>query len=104
MDEHIPVKTSVKRRRYPKAFKARSDVFYYIEIFYNRKRKHGSNHLLSPVEFENRYQQRLESVYRFGGDLIIFIAHDTSGYHGEVGIYWCRCPLSCIQENRRFYG
>jgi hypothetical protein len=68
MDEHIPVKTSVKRRRYPKAFKARSDVFYYIEIFYNRKRKHGSNHLLSPVEFVNRYQQRLESVYRFGGD------------------------------------
>ncbi|MDX1677438.1 IS3 family transposase, partial [Arsukibacterium sp.] len=40
----------------------RSDVFDYIEMFYNSKRKHGSNNLLSPVEYENRYQERLGSV------------------------------------------
>ena len=38
------------------------DVFDYIEMFYNCKRKHGSNNLLSPVEYENRYQERLGSV------------------------------------------
>ena len=38
------------------------DIFNYIEMFYNSKRKHGSNNLLSPVEYENRYQERLRSV------------------------------------------
>jgi putative transposase len=41
---------------------ARSNVFNYIELFYNSRRKHGSNNLLSPVEYENRYQERLESL------------------------------------------
>ncbi len=34
--------------------KARQDVFDYIEMFYNSKRKHVRNGMLSPVEFENR--------------------------------------------------
>lgn len=37
---------------------ARSDVFDYIEMFYNSKRRHSSNGDLSPVEFERRYAQR----------------------------------------------
>ncbi|WP_339527021.1 IS3 family transposase, partial [Pseudomonas sp. EA_35y_Pfl2_R111] len=41
---------------------ARADVFDYIEMFYNPKRRHGFNNQLSPVEFEKRYFQRLESV------------------------------------------
>ncbi|HEY9037287.1 MAG TPA: IS3 family transposase, partial [Pseudomonadales bacterium] len=39
-----------------------SDIFDYIEMFYNIKRRHGSNELLSPIEYENRYQERLASV------------------------------------------
>lgn len=31
---------------------ARKDVFGYIEIFYNPKRKHVRDGMLSPVEFE----------------------------------------------------
>ncbi|MFM5363592.1 IS3 family transposase, partial [Aeromonas veronii] len=31
---------------------ARSDVFDYIEMFYNPIRRHSSNDGLSPVEFE----------------------------------------------------
>lgn len=31
---------------------ARQDVFDYIEMFYNPKRKHVRNGMLSPVEFE----------------------------------------------------
>lgn len=52
----------IKRKIYRTRSVARIDIFNYIEMFYNRKRKHGSNHLLSSVEYEKRYQQRLESV------------------------------------------
>ncbi|SMQ94150.1 ISxac3 transposase [Xanthomonas fragariae] len=31
---------------------AKSDVFNYIEIFYNTRRQHGYNNGLYPVEFE----------------------------------------------------
>ena len=33
---------------------ARSGIFSYIEIFYNRKRRHSANDGVSPVEFEER--------------------------------------------------
>lgn len=46
----------IKRRIYSTRGDAKSDIFDYIEMFYNSKRKHGSNNLLSPVEYENRYQ------------------------------------------------
>ena len=52
----------IKRKIYATRDEARSDVFDYIEMFYNSKRKHGSNNLLSPVEYENRYQERLGCV------------------------------------------
>ena len=48
----------IKRRMYPTKDAARTDVFDSIEIFYNPKRRHGSNGDLSPVEFERRYAQR----------------------------------------------
>jgi len=35
---------------------ARRDIFGYIEMFYNPKRKHAKSKMLSPVEFENRRQ------------------------------------------------
>ncbi|MEB1812829.1 IS3 family transposase, partial [Staphylococcus argenteus] len=38
------------------------DVFDYIEMFYNPKRRHSFNNQLSPVEFEKRYTASLESV------------------------------------------
>jgi transposase InsO family protein len=40
---------------------ARQDVFEYIEMFYNPKRKHTNNGMLSPVDFETR-QQRLNEA------------------------------------------
>lgn len=52
----------IKRKIYSTRDEARSDVFDYIEMFYNSKLKHGSNNLLSPVEYENRSQERLGSV------------------------------------------
>lgn len=52
----------VKRRIYSSRSETRSDIFDYIEMFYNTKRRHGFNNQLSPVEYEQRYQERLASV------------------------------------------
>lgn len=39
------------------------DIFDYIEMFYNPKRRHGFNNKLSPVNYENQYFKRLASVW-----------------------------------------
>ncbi|SNY51222.1 Transposase and inactivated derivatives [Pseudomonas sp. LAMO17WK12:I10] len=52
----------IKRRIYTTRQDARSDVFDYIEMFYNAKRRHSFNNQLSPVEFEKRYAMSLQGV------------------------------------------
>ena len=52
----------IKRKIYTSRQYARSDVFDYIEMFYNAKRRHGFNNQLSPVEFEKRYAMSLQGV------------------------------------------
>ena len=44
----------IKRKTYSTREAARQDVFEYIEMFYNPKRKHTNNGMLSPVDFEER--------------------------------------------------
>ncbi|MBP7544742.1 MAG: IS3 family transposase, partial [Acidovorax sp.] len=44
------------------AIKPEPDVFNYIEMFYNPKRRHGTAADISPVEFERRHFKRLKSV------------------------------------------
>lgn len=59
----LVVTTVVPRRHvYATRDAARSDVFDYIEIFYNARRRHGFNNQLSPVEYEEQYEKRLASV------------------------------------------
>lgn len=52
----------VKRKVYSTRNDARSEIFDYIEMFYKNKRKHGSNDLLSPVEYEKRNKEQLRTV------------------------------------------
>jgi putative transposase len=42
----------VNRVRYRTRDEARRDLFNYIEVFYNRKRRHGYCGNISPVDFE----------------------------------------------------
>ncbi len=51
----------IRRRTYPTRDMARQDVFEYIEMFYNPKRKHTNNGMLSPVDFEIRQQKLTEA-------------------------------------------
>lgn len=37
---------------------ARAAIFEYIEVFYNRKRKHSDNGMMSPHKFENLYYEK----------------------------------------------
>ncbi|MFK7844038.1 MAG: IS3 family transposase, partial [Rhodothermales bacterium] len=39
-----------------------SDVFDYIEMFYNPKRKHANNGMLSPINFEKQQEMKMPSV------------------------------------------
>ena len=44
----------VNRTRYRTREEARADIFDYIEVFYNRKRRHGYLGNISPVDFEQQ--------------------------------------------------
>ena len=51
-----------RNKTYPDRETARRDVFDYIEMFYNPKRRHSNNNQLSPVEFEKQFFEGLTSV------------------------------------------
>lgn len=44
----------IRRRTYATWEEAKADVFNYIEVFYNRRRRHSTLNYLNPVEFEKR--------------------------------------------------
>jgi len=52
----------IRRKIYKTREKARQDVFDYIELFYNPKRKHSNNGMLSPIEFERQHKMKLQGV------------------------------------------
>jgi len=53
----------VNRVRYRTREEARADVFEYIEVFYNRKRRHGFLGNISPAEFEHKTTGLYETVH-----------------------------------------
>ena len=52
----------IKRQLYSTRDDARGDVIDYIEMFYNSRRRHGFNEMLSPVEYEKQFIERLVGV------------------------------------------
>jgi len=49
------LKTECVDRRYATRQEARACVFDYIEVWYNRRRRHSSLDYLSPEAYERRY-------------------------------------------------
>lgn len=52
----------IRRRTYRSRTEARQDVFDYIEMFCNPKRKHVRNGMLPPVEFERQQEMSAEGI------------------------------------------
>jgi len=53
----------VNRTRYLTRDEAQTDIFDYIERFYNRKRRHGYLGNISPAVFEERNQNQFQTVH-----------------------------------------
>ena len=70
----------IRRRTDPTRDAARQDVFDYIELFYNPKRTHTNNGMLSPVDFEIRHQKLNQAgVYETRGIPILRLLMICSG-------------------------
>lgn len=52
----------IMKKIYGTREEARSDIFDYIEMFYNSKRRYGSSDRMPPTEYKNQDYQRLRSV------------------------------------------
>jgi len=52
----------IRRRTYATRKDVRRDVFDYIEMFYNPKRKHGNNGLLSSIDFKQQTKLMSQGV------------------------------------------
>jgi len=53
----------VNRVRYRTRDEARADIFEYIEVFYNRKRRHGYLGNISPADYEDRSTGSFQTVH-----------------------------------------
>jgi len=53
----------IRRKVYADREEAHRDIFEYIEMFYNPKRRHSYANNVSPVQFEQQHLNRLQSVY-----------------------------------------
>jgi putative transposase len=53
----------VRRKTYINREDARRDIFDYIEMFYNPKRRHTYANNVSPVQYEKQYFNQIKSVY-----------------------------------------
>lgn len=52
------LKEELPRERWATRAEARREVFEYLEVFYNRHRRHSSLHYLPPVDFEHQHAQQ----------------------------------------------
>ena len=52
----------IRRKTYETREQAKRDIFDYIKMFYNPKRRHSFSNQMSPVNYERQYFHRLSSV------------------------------------------
>ena len=49
-------------RSWPSKAELRTEVFEYIEVFFNRRRRHSTLGYLSPEQFENQKTREIEMI------------------------------------------
>ena len=49
---HLLKTERIRRKTYTTRADARQDIFDYVEMFYNPRRRHANNGMLSPDQFE----------------------------------------------------
>ncbi|MDZ4734472.1 MAG: hypothetical protein SGJ16_12925 [Nitrospirota bacterium] len=59
-------RSHMRGRLYHARQEARTEIFAYLEGFYNRSRRHSTLGYLSPVESEQRAAQSTSAVYSTG--------------------------------------
>ena len=60
---HLLESERIRKKTYATRKEARQDVSDYIEMFYNSKRKHGKNGMLSPIDYEQQKKMKIQAVY-----------------------------------------
>jgi len=50
-------KEKIYRKKYDTMEEVKRDIFWYIEIFYNRKRRHSSLQYMTPIEYLHKYDE-----------------------------------------------
>jgi transposase InsO family protein len=50
-------KEKIYRRKYDTIEEVKKDVFWYIELFYNRRRRHSTLQYMTPVEYLRKYDE-----------------------------------------------
>lgn len=56
-------KEKIYRKRYGTMEEVKKDVFWYIEMFYNRKRRHSALEYMTPIEYRLKYDMQ-NSCYK----------------------------------------
>ncbi len=55
-------KELIHGRSWPSKAELRTEVFEYIEVFFNRRRRHSTLGFLSPAQFENQTDREIEKI------------------------------------------
>ena len=101
-------KELVHRRSWPTRHELTSEVFEYIEAFYNRVRRHSTLGMLAPLEFENRtLSDHRTQLRRFAAQGLTNSDHqqldpESPTLSGEPGELQSRSPArrSCLALHR----
>src|SRR5258708_546957 len=72
-------KEMVYRTRFETREQARSAIFRWIEVWYNRKRRHSTLGYISPEAFERKHQQEQAAAIAAQASFLSESSRDASG-------------------------
>jgi len=70
----------LERRRFTDRAAARREVFWFIESWYNRRRRHSGLGYMSPMEFEERHKGVEQGQPKYTGAKGILVPQGAGGF------------------------